>query len=50
MNIVKNGLGARDWELEKWACEKKGGFGRAWTRLGFVGGGEGVVDQSSLVN
>ncbi len=25
MNIVKNGLGARDWELEKWACEKKKG-------------------------
>jgi hypothetical protein len=23
MNIVKNGLGAGDWELERWACEKK---------------------------
>jgi len=33
MNIVKNGLGAGDWELERWACKKKKGLeehGRGW--------------------
>lgn len=62
MNIVKNGLGVGDWELEGWACGKKMGskqHGQGWglgrqpegrCGWGFLGGGVelGLVNQGRV--
>lgn len=38
MNIAKNGLGAKEKDLEKWTCEKQIGFGGVWGGVGVLVG------------